>query len=68
MDQVVDFLSKNKDWLFSGIGTVLITGFFSLLSGFFCYKKGFADGRSVRVDSKGDGCHIQAAGGDIKNS
>ena len=74
MDQIIDFLSKNKDWLFSGVGTTIVSSFV----GWFSYKQGFADGKQQSMklgnNSKGmqqnqnnTGGWNQQAGGNIKN-
>lgn len=59
MDVIVTFLIDNKEWLFSGVGIVVIT----LICQFFFKKRQAAATQSIQA---GDGSTNIQSGGDVK--
>lgn len=63
MESILDFLTSNKEWVFSGIGVALLSGFFSTIIG---RVKQTSRAHKQRVVTRGN-LHIQV-GKDINIS
>jgi hypothetical protein len=60
INNILNWIVQNKEWIFSGIGVAVITGFISILS----KNKGTSSKQTIR---SGGGSNNLQAGRDIRN-
>lgn len=68
MFDIIDFLNTNKDWLFSGAGTEVIVGIFTVIGGiiYWLLKKGNAEPNLIQQSIGNNSSDNNQAGHDIK--